>query len=70
MGVDDLGIFKIANLATGFGYEREGQIVGLQAILFHLAEEKKGFVGIVLTYSFSYFRVPEINDHGEIRKKV
>lgn len=61
MGVKDLREFGIGELGTGFGNEGEGEVVRLRTILFHLAKEEEGFVGVALLHSFSYAGVPNPN---------
>lgn len=61
MGMDHLRVPEIGKLGTSFDYEGEGEVVWNNVVLFHLAKEKKGLVGMVFAHGCSYWRVPFIN---------
>lgn len=61
MGVNNLGESEIGKLGTRFGDEGKGEVVGLETILFHLAKEKEGFMGMAMIDSFSNGGVTEPN---------
>lgn len=58
MGMNHLGVFEVGELGARFRQEREGEVVRLQAGLFHLTKEKEGFLWTALVYGFPYSGVP------------
>nr|GMC60644.1 hypothetical protein Iba_chr02bCG12720 [Ipomoea batatas] len=61
LGMDELGVFEVGELCTGFCHKGEGEVVGFNAILLHSAKNKKRFLALPMVYCFPDATIPVSN---------